>query len=333
MKKLPSLSRLILAVLGGFVLLGVNSPTSAAEFKMRIAGAASAGDIRYEAVDFLAREIPKATGGRVEVEVFKGTIGSERELMERLTLGTLEAYMGSTGPLQQTTGEPVASLYDVPYLFKDWDHLYRVAKSDIGNALGETVAKRGVRILDYVSMGTRAVYTREKPIRVPSDLEGLKIRVMENPVYIAMYKEFGAIPVPMAWGEIYTSLQTGVLDGVDGSLSSGLSSKHTESVKYVTFLANHVVIASIIAVSEPWWKKLPADLRQQISKVTSEAAAYEQKKNDQYQGKLRQEWRDAGVTFTESDRNKFETLAQRVYPMVEEKIGKDVIEKIIAMGK
>lgn len=320
-------------VMSWWVALSPGLAWGQAKYVMRIAGAPPKGDIRYEAVYYLQREIPKATGGRVNVEVFQGTLGSEREILERLTLGTLEGYMGSTGPLQALTGEALASLYDVPYLFKDWDHLYRVAKSDIGEKLNEKTVSKGIRILDYVSMGNRAVYTRNKPIKAAGDLQKLKIRVMENPVYIAMYKEFGAIPVPMAWGEIYTSLQTGVLDAVDGSLSSGLASKHTESVKYVTFLANHVVIASILAVSEQWWRNLPADIRGQIEKVTVEAATYEQKKNDQYQDELKREWQKAGVQFTDPDRKEMETIARRVYPMVEKSIGTDTIHRVIELAK
>ena len=112
-------------------------------------------------------------------------------------------------------------------------------------------------------------------------------------------------PVPMAWNEIYTALQTGVLDGVDGSLSSGLASKHTEAAEYVTLLGNHVVIASILAVSEPWWASLPDDIRDAVAKVAHEAALYEHRKNEEYQAKLMEEWRQAGAEFTEPDRARF----------------------------
>jgi tripartite ATP-independent transporter DctP family solute receptor len=302
-------------------------------YVMRIAGSPPAGDIRYEALKYMQEEMPKATGGRVKIEAFMGVVGSEREILERLILGTMDAYIGSTGTLQALTGEPLASLYDVPYLFKDWDHLYKVAKSDIGQKLNDKMINRGIRIVDYVSMGNRAVYTRTKPIKTAADLRGQKIRVMENPVYLAMYKEFGAIPVPMAWGEIYTSLQTGAIDGVDGSLSSGLGSKHTESVKYVTFMANHVVIASVITVSERWWKSLPADLRGQIEKVIHDAAAYERKKNDEYQTELKREWEKAGVVFTEPDRTELEKLGRKTYPMVEKSIGSEVIQRVVKMGQ
>jgi len=322
-----------LVVLLGWFTLWPGITWAQSNYVLRIAAAPPKGDIRYEAVYYLQKEVPKATGGRVKVEVFEGTLGSEREILERLTLETLEGYLGSTGPLQALTGEPLASLYDVPYLFKDWGHLYRVAKSDVGRKLNEKMMAKGIRILDYVSMGTRAVYTRTKPIKAAADLQKLKIRVMENPVYIAMYKEFGAIPVPMAWGEIYTSLQTGVLDAVDGSLSSGLASKHTESVKYVTFLANHVVIASILAVSERWWNGLPADIRGQIARVAAEAAAYEQKKNEEYQDQLKREWQKAGVQFTEPDRKEMEMIARRVYPAVEKGIGKEIFQRVIEMSK
>ena len=299
---------------------------------MRIAGAPGAGDIRYEATSCLERELPNATGGKVKVEVHKGTMGGEREILERLSLGTLEGYMGSTGSLESLTGAPIASLYDVPFLFRDWDHLYKVAQSDLGTQIKNAVGKRGIHILDYVSRGTRAVYTRNRPIRTAQDLAGLKIRVMENPVYIAMYKEFGALPVPMAWTEIYTAMQTGVLDAVDGSLSSGLAAKHTETAKYVTLLGNYVVIASILAVSDSWWQKLPGDVHQAIEKIAHSCAVYEQKKNEDFQSQLMESWKKAGIQFTEPDRAQMEQVARRVYPMVEKRMGAAAIERVRQLG-
>lgn len=325
----------IVAASVAFAMASFGIPKAdAADFKLRIAGAPPAGDIRYSAVDYIARELPKATNGRVAVQVFKGTLGGEREILERLTLGTFDGYMGSTGPLQALTGDPLASLYDVPYLFQNWDHLYRVANSKIGKTLDAQLAAKGIHVLDYVSMGTRAVYTRTTPIKEPADLSGLKIRVMQNPVYLKMYEAFGATPVPMAWPEIYTALQTGVLDGVDGSLSSGLASKQDESVKYVTFLGKHVVIASILAVSQSWWKSLPEGIRTTIQDVAHKAALYEQEKNENYQAKLMEQWRKAGVKFTTVDRPAFAKIAEsKVYPMIYQKLGKSVVDEVRSLEK
>lgn len=314
------------------VLLGVNICAAEKKYVIRIAGS-SAPDIRAEAINYMIEELPKATDGLVEMKAYYASMGGEKEILERVTVGTLEAYMGSTGILVTITGNPLSQLYDVPYLFKDWDHLYKVAMSEVGEKFNQILIEKGVRILDYVSMGNRAVYFKKQPIHSPADLKDLKIRVMENPVYQAMYREFGAIPVPMSWTEIYIALQTGVLDGVDGSLSSGLASKHSELVKYVSYMGNHVVISSILAVSEEWYQKLPDDLRQKVEKVFHEAASYERKKNEEYQAKLEQEWIDAGVEFTEVNRTEFENVARRIYPMVEKEIGADIIQKVVKMGE
>jgi tripartite ATP-independent transporter DctP family solute receptor len=328
------LSTYVLVALVGIIFSLLSVPLIEAKtYVMRFAAAPPKGDIRYQATYYMQKELPRATNGSVTVELFQGTLGGEREILERLALGTLEAYMGSTGPLEALTREPIASIYDVPYLFKDWDHLYTVTRSKVGQQYNQTLTKKGIRILDYVSMGNRAVYFRKTPIRKPEDLKGLKIRVMENPVYIAMYKEFGALPVPMAWPEIYTALQTGVLDGVDGSLSSGLASKHTESVKYVNFLGNHVVIASILAVSEQWWQSLPENLREIILTVAHEAAIYEHGRNDEYLEQLKRQWVQAGVQFVDIDREAMVAVARKVYPMVEKKMGSDLIKEVIKIGQ
>lgn len=304
---------------------------NAADYTMRVAS--QSDDLRNTAAEYIATNLTKATGGEISVELFKGTLGNEREQLERLQLGTLEAYIGSTGPLRSLTGIPLSGLFDVPYLFEDWDHLYRVTKSEIGRDLRDQTASKGIRILDYLSMGTRAVYTRSTPIIQPEDLKGLKIRTMESPVYLKLYKSFGAIPVPMAWSEIYTSLQTGVIDGVDGSLASGLDSKQTEAVKYVTLLGNHVVIASIVAVSERWWNELPADLQQAVASVVSEAAQVEQMESARLQASLKRKWEEQGVKFTSVDKARFQELAKvHVYPLVESEISEDILAKVRAMA-
>jgi len=148
-----------------------------------------------------------------------------------------------------------------------------------------------------------------------------------------MYKEFGAIPTPMAWPEVYTSLQTGAIDGVYGALGSGLSAKHTEMVKYVTFLGPYMITNNILLLSEKWWQSLPDDLKQHVQSVAREAAMYTTGRILENLEQLKTEWINLGIKFTDVDREAFFALAKRIYPMVEEKIGKDVIQEIIRMGE
>lgn len=304
------------------------------EATLRIGGPAPEGDIRYKAVECMEESLPEATDGQVTVEFLAGTIGGETEILERLSLGTLEGYIGSTGPFASMTGEPLAGIYETPYLFDDWDHLYSVATNDIGQDVEEAIAaSTGIEILDYVSMGNRAVYAKGVDLSDPAAYRGLKVRTLESDVHQAMYEALGAAPVPMAWDEVYTSLQTGVLDVVDGSLSSGLGSNHQELVDRVTYLGNAIVINSAIAVAQPWLNDLPEGQQEAVRTVVAECAEFERAENDAYQAELESKWKDAGVEFVEVDREKFASIVQpAVYPKLEQQLPDGLLEKIQALG-
>jgi TRAP-type C4-dicarboxylate transport system substrate-binding protein len=233
--------------------------------------------------------------------------------------------------MEQLTGEPITGVYDVPFLFSGWEHLSKVTQSDLGRDIESRLLKKGLRVLGYANEGTRAVYTRNVAIRSVADLTGVKIRVMQNPTYIAMYRALGAQPVPMSWAEVYTSLQTGVIDGVDASLNAGFSDKHIELSKFATLLGNHVVIACPVIVSERWWQSLPPDIRSMIDAAVKDALRYEMSKNDEFQNKMKAEWTKAGVTFTEPSREDLEKAVAAIYPAIEAKIGADVIQRVRAL--
>ena len=317
---------------GAFMLSAITTAAFAQQqIVMRIAGANAPGMVRYEATNYLAENLPKASNNRIKVETFYGTLGGEVEILQKLILGTLEGYIGTTGPMEQLTGEPITGIYDIPFLLSSWEHLNRVTQSDIGRDIEARLLKKGLRVLGYANEGTRAVYTRNAPIRSVDDLKGVKIRVMQNPTYIAMYRALGAQPVPMSWAEVYTSLQTGVIDGVDASLNAGFSDKHIELSKYVTLLGNHVVIACPIIVSERWWQTLPAELKTVVENTAKDALRHQFAKNDEFQNRMKVEWTKAGVTFTEPSREQLEKAVNSIYPAIETKVGAETIAKIRAL--
>ena len=207
---------------------------------MRIASVLEGSSPLYAGADAFKKRVEELTKGRVDVTVYKGTLGKgERQLYEAAQLGTIEGVIATTGPLSAFV--PEADLFNLPFLFKNMQHAFNVVDGDIGAEFNKKAVTKGFRILGWWVIGTRNTSNRTRAINSPEDYKGLKIRTMESPPFIALYKAMGAIPVPMSITEVYTALSQGTIDGIDGSLASQLEFKHIEVLKYAA-VTNHVVL-------------------------------------------------------------------------------------------
>ena len=170
------------------------------------------------AVDVFAREVEKRTNGRYKVQNFySGALGAERESIEAVQLGTLDLTMTSTGPVPNFV--PEVAILDIPFLFRDYAHARATLDGPIGvDLLGKFPAKNIVA-LAWGENGFRHMTNNKRSVMSPDDLKGLKMRTMENPVHIQAYKQFGIIPTPMAFTEVFTALQQGTVDGQENPLS------------------------------------------------------------------------------------------------------------------
>ncbi len=145
------------------------------------------------------------TNGAVEIQISaNGILGSERDMVEGMQMGTLDIGLASTAPIGQFS--PSMMLFDLPFLFRDGNHAWKVADGPIGDKMFADLEKKGIVGLAYWENGFRHVFTRNKESKSPDDIKGLKIRTMENPVHVASFKAMGAVPTPMAWGEVFTGL-------------------------------------------------------------------------------------------------------------------------------
>ncbi len=307
------------------------SPAPTTKFTLRFAGASAPGSYSYVGIDKLKELVEIRSQGRIEVQKFEGNVGGETEILQRLQLGTFEGYIGSTGPLFALTKAGVLAALDLPYLFKDWDRYVQALNGPYGKQINEKVSAAGLRILAWGSLGDRILYQRFGPVNKPEDLKGRKIRVLENPVYIAWLRSIGAQPVAMAFPEVYTALQLGTIDGVDAALSS-ISAKHHEVAKHLT-MTNHVIIGYPFIVSEKWFSSLPPDLQDVVAKAAVEAAAFEHDRDVKIQDDLLQQWKAGGVTVTNPDREAFRKSGEAVWSQFEQQIGKDLLDQLIKLNK
>src|SRR5436190_16297546 len=185
------------------------------------------------AIDTFAREVERRTNGRYKVQTFySSALGAERESVEGVQLGTLDLTLTSTGPLPNFV--PDVAILDIPFLFRDYTHARAVLDGPIGQELLAKFPAKGMVGLAWAENGFRHMTNSRRPVNVPDDLRGLKMRTMENPIHIEAYRQFGILPTPMAFTEVFTALQQGTVDGQENPLSVITAAKLDQVQKYLT---------------------------------------------------------------------------------------------------
>jgi len=195
-----------------------------------------------------ARLVKERSGGRIVIEVYPGSqLGEEKAVIEQVQFGAIDLTRVSISPLASFV--PKLNAFQMPYLYRDSDHMWKVLKGDIGKELLASLEPFGFIGLGWFDGGARSFYNSKKPVRTPADLKGLKIRVQESELMMGLVRAFGAVPTPMPYGEVYSGLQTGVIDGAENNPPSYFSASHYEVAKYYT-LDEHTMVPEIIIGSK-----------------------------------------------------------------------------------
>lgn len=220
--------------------------------------------------------ISERTGERISITIYPdGQLGKgERELLEAIQQGTIDIYVGSTGPLGGFCRNML--ILDIPFLFRNYEHVDKVLDGPIGRNLLSDLDNARMKGLAFWENGFRNLTNSKRVIRTPQDAAGLKIRTMENKIHLAAWKAAGLNPTPMAWGEVYGALQQGVIDGQENPVVVILTSKIYEVQKYLT-LTQHVYSPAVLIVSTKLWESLPASDKQIFLETAREVALYQRK--------------------------------------------------------
>ncbi|WGE57396.1 TRAP transporter substrate-binding protein [Actinobacillus equuli] len=202
----------------------------------------------------MADEVKKLTNGEVVIRIYPNSqLGNQRESMELIQSGSLDMAKSNASELEAF--EPVYGAFNVPYLFKDSEHYYKVLKDpEIGGKILESTKGKGFIGLTYYDAGSRSFYA-SKPIKTPADLKGLKVRVQPSPSALEMVKLMGASPTPLAFGELYTALQQGVVDAAENNPTALTLMRHGEVSKFFSE-DEHTIIPDVLLISEKSWAKL-----------------------------------------------------------------------------
>ncbi len=279
----------------------------------------------HEAMLFLAKKVEEKSGGKMVVKVYPNQqLGSERELVELLQIGSLGMTKVSSAALEGFA--PTMQVFGMPYLFRDDAHQLAVLQGEIGKKLLLDPQKYLLRGLCYYDSGKRSFYTKDKPIETPSDLAGLKVRVMESNTASNMVKSLGGSPTPVSFGELYTALQQGIVDGAENNAPSLYTSKHYEVCKFYS-LDEHTALPDVMIVSTKVWESLNEQEQQWLQEAADESATYEYKIWAEATEESLSELKKAGVTITYPDKQPFREAVEPMYADL--KIQQPEIYKIV----
>jgi len=280
------------------------------------------------AADYFKKLAEERSKGQVKIEVYPNSqLYKDREEMEALQIGAVQMLAPSLakfGPLGVRSFE----LFDLPYIFPNKETLYRVMDGDIGKKLFDLLDAKGITGLAYWDNGFKQM-SANKPLRSVADFKGLKLRIQSSKVLEAQMKALGANPQVMAFSEVYSGLQQGVVDGTENPMSNLFTQKMHEVQKHLT-LSDHGYLGYAVIVNKKFWEDLPADLRNTLNKAMQDATVFERKiaqeENDQALAKVKAAGTTQVYVLPFRDRVVWQKALLPVHSEFEEKIGRDFIQ-------
>ncbi|SEA29306.1 tripartite ATP-independent transporter solute receptor, DctP family [Desulfuromusa kysingii] len=270
--------------------------------------------------------VAERTDGRVEVTIFpQGTLGGDVQAADSVQMGI--AQMALTGTFALYDYNPKWALLDLPYFFNDYEDVDTIINGPIGEELlSESVGN--AYVLGFMENGFRHVSNNARPIKTLEDMKGLKIRTMKAPVHVSAFEALGASPTPMPFGELYTAMQTGVVDGEENPPSLFYTMKFYEVQKYFS-LTRHVYLSGLTMINKNFFDGLPADIQTAIQESFTEAAAYQRelvRQDDAEKIEMLKKKLQVN-SLPDSEIVRFREATQSVYSDWEGKIGKDFLER------
>ncbi len=243
------------------------------------------------------------SNGQLTLDIYPSEqLGSERQCLELLQIGSLDMTKVSAAVLENFA--PEMQVFSLPYLFRDDAHTEAVLFGPIGRDMLAGMDAFLIRGLTYYDAGKRSFYTRQRPIHSPSDLKGLKIRVQESPTAMQLVRDLGASPTPIAWGELYTALQQGVVDGAENNPPSFHLSRHYEVCKYYT-LDEHTAVPDVLMIGISTWNRLSPEQRGWLQMAADSSARYQRQLWKAAEAEALTTIQAAGVTVIRPDKSPF----------------------------
>jgi tripartite ATP-independent transporter DctP family solute receptor len=254
--------------------------------------------------------LKQASGGKHSIKVFnKGALGSEKETIDQVKIGALDFTRVNISPMNaicQKTQVPT-----MPFLFRSVDHMRKVLDGPVGDEILKDCEPYGFIGLAFYDSGARSIYAK-KPIKTVADTKGLKIRVQQSDLWVALVGAMGANPTPMPYGEVYTALKTGIIDAAENNVPSYDTSKHNEAVKFYS-KTEHSMAPEMLLMSKVVYDKLTPAEQQMIRKAAKDSVAFQRKKWDEQEAKSLAVVKGGGAEIVEVDKASFQNAMTPVY--------------------
>jgi tripartite ATP-independent transporter DctP family solute receptor len=301
--------RRCLATLGVAALLGW-SGSALGQTEIKLGHVGEPGSLLAASTEEYAKRVNAKLAGKVKVVVYGSSqLGGDKEMLQKVKLGTLDMVLPST---VMSSEVDLFGMFEMPYLVKDREHMKRIEQAVFWPKLAPEAEKKGLKVIAVWENGYRQITNNRRPIKVPDDLKGIKLRVPEGKWRVKMFQAYGANPSPMKFSELFTALQTGVMDGQENPLTQISSAKLQEVQKFLS-LSGHVYTPSYLIVGSRKWATLPDDARKVMEDTAKETQAFvyelAAKEETELLGKLKQ----AGMQVNEVDKDAFFAASKPIY--------------------
>jgi tripartite ATP-independent transporter DctP family solute receptor len=303
-----------------------------AQMEIKFGHVGEPGSLFAASAEEFARRANARLGDKAKVVVYGSSqLGGDKELLQKLKLGTVDMALPST---VMSSEADLFGVFEMPYLVKDRAHMGRIEKEVFWPKLAPEAEKKGLRVVAVWENGYRHITNNRRPINTPEDLKGIKLRVPEGKWRVKMFQTYGANPSPMKFSEVFTALQTGVMDGQENPFTQIYSAKFQEVQKFLS-LTGHVYTPAYVTVGARKWDSLPADVRRILEDTAKETQAFVYEKAARDDEDLLGKIKAAGVAVNTPNKDAFVAASRPVYEEFAREVAgsKDVIDRAIALGK
>ena len=323
--------RRIFAAACGLVTLLIVMP-ALAQTEIKLGHVGEPGSLFQKSADEYARRANAKLGDKAKVVSYGSSqLGGDSEMIQKLKLGTLDMALPSTVMSSQVD---LFGVFEMPYIVKDRQHMARIEKEIFWTKLEPEAEKKGLKVLAVWENGVRHVTNSKRPIKAPGDLAGIKLRVPEGKWRVKMFQAYGANPSPMKFSELFTALQTGVMDGQENPFTQIYSAKLQEVQKYLS-LTGHVYTPAYLTVGKTKWESLSPDVRKILEDTAKETQAYVYETAAKDDADLLAKLKQAGMQVNDVDKDAFISASKPIYDEFGKEVtgAKEVIDRAVALGK
>ena len=303
-----------------------------AQLELKLGHVGEPGSLFQQSADEFAKRANAKLAGKAKVVTYGSSqLGGDKEMIQKLKLGTLDMALPST---VMSSEVDLFGIFEMPYLVKDRAHMGRIEKDVFWPKLEPEAEKKGLKVLAVWENGFRHITNSKRPIKAPADLKGIKLRVPEGKWRVRMFEAYGANPSPMKFSELFTALQTGVMDGEENPFTQIYSAKLQEVQKYLS-LSSHVYTPAYLTVGTKKWDALPADVRKALEDTAKETQAYVYQVAAKDDTDLLAKLKQSGMQVNDVDQEAFVAASKPIYEEFGKEVtgAKELIDRATALRK